>query len=29
VSAKTTKIVKIRKCLIGRKNENITPQQME
>jgi hypothetical protein len=29
VSAKTTKIVKIKKCLIGRKNEKSTPQQME
>jgi hypothetical protein len=29
VSAKTTKIVKIKKCLIGKKNEKSTPQQME
>jgi hypothetical protein len=29
VSAKTTKIVKIKKCLMGMKNENITPQQIE
>jgi hypothetical protein len=29
VSAKTTKIVNIKKCLMGRKNENITPQQIE
>jgi hypothetical protein len=29
VSAKTTKIVKIKKCLMGKKNENSTPQQME
>jgi hypothetical protein len=29
VSAKKTKIVKIKKCLMGRKNEKSTPQQME
>jgi hypothetical protein len=29
VSAKTTKIVKIKKCLMGKKNEKITPQQIE
>jgi hypothetical protein len=29
VSAKTTKIVKIKKCFIGKKNEKSTPQQME
>jgi hypothetical protein len=29
VSAKTTNIVKIKKCLMGRKNEKSTPQQME
>jgi hypothetical protein len=29
VSEKTTKIVKIKKCLIGKKNEKSTPQQME
>jgi len=29
VSEKTTKIVKLKKCWIGRKNEKITPQQIE
>jgi hypothetical protein len=29
VSAKTTKIVKIKKCLIGNINEKMIPQQME
>jgi hypothetical protein len=29
VSAKTTKIVKIKKCLMGKKKEKRTPQQME
>jgi hypothetical protein len=29
VSEKTTKIVKIKKCLMGRKNEKRTPQQIE
>jgi hypothetical protein len=29
VSAKTTKIVKIKKCLMGNMNEKMIPQQME
>jgi hypothetical protein len=29
VSAKTTKIVKIKKCLMGNINEKMIPQQME